>query len=73
MKALNRYLDHAVLKPELTQAEAEEAIVLGLKFDTRTVCTKLFPIRTCFDPYDLEDEKNSFLPVTGGLYSRSGV
>ena len=58
MKALNRYLDHAVLKPELTQAEAEEAIVLGLKFDTRTVCIRPSDLnlaqRSVVDPHIID-------------------
>lgn len=37
---LNRYLDHAVLKPELTDAEAEEAIKLGIKYSVKTVCVR---------------------------------
>lgn len=39
-KSLNRYLDHAVLKPEMTQREADDAISLGLQFSTRTVCVR---------------------------------
>ncbi len=46
---LNRYLDHAVLKPELTRQEAEDAINLGLQFNTRTVCVR---------PCDLELAKS---------------
>tara|TARA_B100000212_G_scaffold332061_1_gene299909 strand:- start:4466 stop:5152 length:687 start_codon:yes stop_codon:yes gene_type:complete len=37
---LSRYLDHAVLKPEMTRTEAEEAINLGLSFNTRAVCIR---------------------------------
>ena len=37
---LSRYLDHAVLKPNMTRTEAEEAINLGLSFNTRTVCIR---------------------------------
>jgi len=40
MKPINRYLDHAVLKPEMSTAEAEEAIRLGLKYEVRTVCVR---------------------------------
>ncbi len=40
MKALNRYLDHAVLKPEMSRDESTEAIELGLTHDTRTVCVR---------------------------------
>lgn len=37
---INRYLDHAVLKPELTRQEAIGAIKLGLDYDVRTVCVR---------------------------------
>ena len=37
---LSRYLDHAVLKPDMTRTEAKEAINLGLSFNTRTVCIR---------------------------------
>lgn len=37
---LNRYLDHAVLKPEMTQQEAREAIQLGIDYKVKTVCVR---------------------------------
>ena len=37
---INRYLDHAVLKPEITQDETVRAIRLGLDYDVRTVCVR---------------------------------
>lgn len=37
---INRYLDHAVLKPELTRQEATEAIQLGIDYKVRTVCVR---------------------------------
>lgn len=37
---INRYLDHAVLKPELTRSEATEAIKLGVDYNVRTVCVR---------------------------------
>jgi deoxyribose-phosphate aldolase len=37
---INRYLDHAVLNPELTRQEAIGAIKLGLDYDVRTVCVR---------------------------------
>jgi deoxyribose-phosphate aldolase len=37
---INRYLDHAVLKPELTRQDAIEAIKLGIKYKVRTVCVR---------------------------------
>lgn len=48
MQPLNRYIDHAVLKPELTPKEAEDAIELGVRFKTRTVCVR---------PSDIEQAK----------------
>ena len=35
---INRYLDYAVLKPEMTQQETREAIQLGLEYDVATIC-----------------------------------
>lgn len=35
-----RYLDHAVLKPEMTQEEAKDAILLGIAHQVRTVCVR---------------------------------
>jgi len=37
---LNRYLDHAVLKPEMTLQEVRDAIRLGLDYHVRTVCVR---------------------------------
>jgi deoxyribose-phosphate aldolase len=37
---INRYLDHAVLKPELTREETIEAIQLGIDYKVRTVCVR---------------------------------
>jgi deoxyribose-phosphate aldolase len=36
----NRYLDHAVLKPEMTREEAVAAIQLGIDYKVRTVCVR---------------------------------
>lgn len=36
----NRYIDHAVLKPEMTQEEARDAIQLGIDYKVRTVCVR---------------------------------
>lgn len=36
----NRYLDHAVLKPEMTQKEAREAIQVGIDYKVKTVCVR---------------------------------
>lgn len=35
-----RYLDHAVLKPELTQEEARGQMLLGIRYDVRTICVR---------------------------------
>ncbi|MBN1249568.1 MAG: deoxyribose-phosphate aldolase [Anaerolineae bacterium] len=37
---INRYLDHAVLKPEMTRQEAIDAIQLGIDYNVRTVCVR---------------------------------
>lgn len=37
---INRYLDHAVLKPELTREESTSAIQLGIDYKVRTVCVR---------------------------------
>lgn len=37
---LNRYLDHAVLKPEMTEQEVREAIQLGIDYEVATVCVR---------------------------------
>ncbi|MEL7609436.1 MAG: deoxyribose-phosphate aldolase [Bacillota bacterium] len=37
---LSRYLDHAVLKPEMTVEEAKAAIELGVQYGVRTVCVR---------------------------------
>lgn len=38
--SINRFLDHAVLKPELSRDEARDAIRLGIDFEVRTVCVR---------------------------------
>ena len=37
---VNRYIDHAVLKPDMTPADAEKHIVSGLEYHVRTVCVR---------------------------------
>lgn len=37
---VNRYIDHAVLKPDMTPAEAEEHIRAGIGLAVRTVCVR---------------------------------
>ncbi|MDR0871599.1 MAG: deoxyribose-phosphate aldolase [Planctomycetaceae bacterium] len=37
---LNTYLDHAVLKPEMTRSEAEEWIRSGIAYKVKTVCVR---------------------------------
>ncbi len=38
MEPINRYLDHAVLKPEMTPEQVKEAIQVGIDYQVRTVC-----------------------------------
>ena len=40
MESLNRYLDAAVLKPEMSQDEAREAIEACVKLETYSVCVR---------------------------------
>ena len=37
---VNQYLDHAVLKPEMSIKEAAEAIQIGIDYKVRTVCVR---------------------------------
>lgn len=37
---INRYLDHAVLKPEMRRAEALEQMQTGLDYNVRTLCVR---------------------------------
>lgn len=37
---LNTYLDHAVLKPEMTRSEAEEWVLNGIAYKVKTVCVR---------------------------------
>lgn len=37
---INRYLDHAVLVPEMTQEVAKKAIECGIKYEVKTVCVR---------------------------------
>jgi len=36
----NRYIDHAVLKPEMTREEVRDAIQLGIDYRVKTVCVR---------------------------------
>lgn len=40
MTSINDYLDHAVLVPHMTRAEAEESIRLGIEYCVKTVCVR---------------------------------
>lgn len=40
MENIARYLDHAILKPEMTRQEAIEAIKYGIEHKVRTVCVR---------------------------------
>ena len=42
---INRYLDHAVLKPEFTQEEAKAGIQMGIDYHVKTVCVRPCDIR----------------------------
>lgn len=44
MEPINRYLDAAVLKPEMTRAEAIAAIRESIAWKTKTVCVRPFDI-----------------------------
>ncbi|MCC6491750.1 MAG: deoxyribose-phosphate aldolase [Pirellulales bacterium] len=47
--SINRYLDHAVLKPELTQTEAAQEIEVGLRYSVFSVCVRPADIRLAQD------------------------
>lgn len=38
--ALNHYIDHAVLKPQMTRDEADCAIRIGLEYNVRCICVR---------------------------------
>ena len=46
---INRYLDHAVLKPQMSEREVREAIQLGIDYKVFSVC-----VRPCDIPLALE-------------------
>lgn len=46
---INRYLDHAVLKPEYTKTEAAELIQKGIDYKVRTVCVRPCDIETAVE------------------------
>ena len=37
---INRYFDHAVLKPNMTEQEVKDAIQLGIDYDVYSVCVR---------------------------------
>lgn len=37
---LNRYLDHAILVPQMTREEAADSIRSGIKYEVKTVCVR---------------------------------
>jgi len=49
MEAVNRYLDHAVLKPGMTREEAIAAIQLGVEHDVFSVCVRPADIELALD------------------------
>jgi deoxyribose-phosphate aldolase len=40
MERINRYLDHAVLKPAMTPEEARREMQVGIDYDVRTICVR---------------------------------
>lgn len=46
---INRYLDHAILKPEMTRAETIDAIELGIRYAVKTVCVRPCDIALAVD------------------------
>ena len=40
MKPISQYIDHAVLKPEMSREDAAAAIKIGVEHETRTVCVR---------------------------------
>jgi len=49
MEPINRYLDAAILKPELTRNEAIAAIQESIRWKTKTVCVRPFDIALAKD------------------------
>lgn len=39
-RKINRYFDHAVLKPGMTEQEVKDAIRLGIDYDVYSVCVR---------------------------------
>jgi deoxyribose-phosphate aldolase len=44
-----RYIDHSILKPEMTQEESRKAILEGIAYNTRTVCVRPCDIELAVD------------------------
>lgn len=44
-----RYIDHAVLKPEMKQNEVVKAIMEGIEYSVRTVCVRPCDIELALD------------------------
>ena len=40
VQAIERYLDHAVLKPQMSREEAIEQMQIGIDFNVRTICVR---------------------------------
>jgi deoxyribose-phosphate aldolase len=67
---INRYLDHAVLKPEMTRREAIEAIQLGIDYKVRTVCVRPCDIELCAEMcYGTDTEVSCVLAFPHGCAS----
>lgn len=39
-ESINRYIDHSVLKPEMTRDDAIEQMRIGLQYNVRTICVR---------------------------------
>lgn len=40
MQPINRYLDHAILKPNMTTVEAQKEMELGLEYNVKSICVR---------------------------------
>ena len=45
MKPLNKYIDHSLLHPTMTDKDLEEGLQVAIKYQTATVCIKPYYIK----------------------------
>jgi deoxyribose-phosphate aldolase len=45
MKPLNKYIDHSLLHPTMTDKDLEESLQVAIKYQTATVCIKPYAIK----------------------------